>query len=218
VPAAPPSTPAASNGGVKIVVDPVGLRPGDSLFARAYAEHARGNLDAAADLYEKAIQHPPVAPEAYNNYGALLASRGKYQAAITMYDLGLRANRQDPRLWINLGDAYKADGRHADALSAFFEAARLDPSSIPVKVRLANEYAAISDTANARRGYEDALRLAPKDPEAHFAYGSFLQKQRDYRGAVKEFQAFIDLAPGRYPQDAIERVRAYVSSLRKQFP
>lgn len=219
--ASPPpavAPPAEKTAAVRVIVEPNTMRPGDSLFARAFAEHSRGNLDAAADLYEKAIARPPVSPEVYNDYGALLAGRGKHTAAIAMYNLGISANDRDPRLWTNLGDSYRALGRRADAMSAYFEAAKLDPSNVPVKLRLAGEYQAIGDTASARRGFEEAVRGNAKDPEAHYAYGSFLQSQRDFRGAARELQAFVDLAPGRYSQDVIDRTKTYVSTLRRQYP
>lgn len=216
-PVALPNT-STKNAGIRVVVDASTLRPGDSLFSRAFTEHQRGNLDAAADLYEKAIAHPPVTPELYNNYGALLATQGKYAAAKTMYNLGIKLNPQDPRLWTNLGDAQRSQGRRADAMSAYAEAAKLDPSSIPVKIRLAGEYLALGDTADARRGYEEAVRVAPRDPEAHYNFGSYLATQHDFRGAARELQSFIDLAPGKYAQSMIDQTKAYVSNLRKQYP
>jgi Tfp pilus assembly protein PilF len=206
----------ASGDAMRVVVDPKVLRPADSLFARAYAEHTRGNLDGAADLYERALAHPPVSPELYNDYGALLATRGKHAAAVAMYNLGIAANDKDARLWANLGDSYRALGRRADAMSAYFEAARLDPSNIAVKVRLAGEYALLGDTANARRGFEQAVRAAPNDPEAHYRFGAFLQTQHDVRGAIRELQTFVDLAPGRYPADVIDRTKAYIADLRRR--
>jgi Flp pilus assembly protein TadD len=215
-----PSTQVAGvrESGVRVIVDPVGLRPGDSLFARAFAEHMRGNLDGAADLYEKALLKPPVAPDLYNDYGALLAARGSHPAAIAMYRTGIEKKGEDPKLWINLADSYKAIGRHADALSSYFQAAKLDPLNAIVRMRLAGEYQAIGDTASARRGYEEAIRVAPKEPDVHYNYGAFLQSQRDYAGAVRELQAFVDLAPGRVSQDFIERTKGYISNLRRQYP
>lgn len=215
-----PTTQSISSSGpnVRVVVDPVGLRPGDSLFARAFAEHMRGNLDGAADLYEKALLKPPVAPDLYNDYGALLAGRANHNAAIAMYRLGLSAKGDDPKLWINLADSYKAIGRHADAMSSYFQAAKLDPTNAVVKMRLAGEYKAIGDTANARRSYEDAVRTAPKEADVHYNYGAFLQSQHDYAGAIRELQAFVDLAPGKFSTDVIERTKSYIANLRRQSP
>jgi hypothetical protein len=48
----------------------------------------------------------------------------------------------------------------------------------------------------------------------HYAYGAFLQSQRDYRDAVRQFQSFIDLAAGQRPADDIERVRKHIATLR----
>ena len=213
-------TPAGSSAArdVRIVVDPKGLRPGDSLFVRAFAEHTRGNLDAAADLYERALTSPPVSPELYNDYGALLATRGKHAAAITMYNLGIAANDNDARLWANLGDSYRAMGRRADAMSSYFEAAKLDPANIVVRLRLAGEYASLGDTATARRGFAQVVRSAPNDAEAHYRYGAFLYAQHDTTSAIRELQTFIDLAPGKYSADMIERTKVFVASLRRAGP
>jgi Tfp pilus assembly protein PilF len=210
-----PPDPRAARQDVRVVVDPTVLRPGDSLFIRAYTEHTRGNLDGAADLYERALTKPPVSPELYNDYGALLATRGKHAAAIAMYNLGIAANDKDARLWANLGDSYRATGRRADAMSAYVEAVKFDPTNIGVRLRLAGEYASLGDTASARRGFEDAVRAAPNDAEARYRYGVFLQTQHDTSGALRELQAFVDLAPGRYPVDVIERTKAYIANLRR---
>jgi Tfp pilus assembly protein PilF len=208
--------PAAAD--VRVVVDPPSLRPGDSLFARAYAEHIAGNLEGAADLYAKAILKPPVSPELYNNYGALLAAQKNFNAAIYMYRRGLVINDADAKLWTNLADAFRETGKHAEAMGAYEQAGKLDPMNVVLKMRLAAEYQAFGDTSSARRGYEDAVRTAPKDPEPHYAYAGFLQSQKDYRGAVRELQQFIDFAPGRYAKDQIDKVRTVMTSLRKQYP
>jgi tetratricopeptide (TPR) repeat protein len=217
--AASPDTPApqprVSSQDVCVIVDPTVLRSGDSLFIRAYAEQTRGNLDAAADLYERALTKPPVSPELYNDYGALLATRGKHAAAITMYNLGIAANDKDARLWANLADSYRAMGRRADAMGAYFEATKLDPMNIGVRLRLAAEYASLGDTASARRGFDEAVHSAPNDAEAHYRYGAFLQTQHDVGGAIRELQTFVDLAPGKYPTDVIERTKAYIANLRR---
>jgi Tfp pilus assembly protein PilF len=212
----PQGTPSSS--GVRIVLDPSGGRPADSLFARAYAEHKRGNFDMARDLYEKALAKPPVAPELYNNYGALLASMNNPTAAIAMYSLGLKVNENDARLWTNLASSYNATGRHAEAMAAYAQAAKLDPSNGIVKTRLAAEYTAIGDTSSARRMYEDAVRVAPRDAGVHHAYGSYLQSQRDFKGAIRELQLFVDLAPGAYDQATIDGIKKHIATLRQANP
>jgi Tfp pilus assembly protein PilF len=218
VSSAPAVQPQGSPAAVRVVLDPSGARPSDSLFAQAYAEQRRGNLEMARDLYEKALRKPPVAPELYNNYGALLASGGNHTAAIAMYNLGLQQNQGDARLWTNLAQSLNASGRHAEAMSAYQQAAKLDPANGIVKTRLAAEYLAIGDTASARRAYEEAARTSAKDAAVHHAYGTFLVSQRDYRSAIREFQLFVDLGVSSYPASDIDAMKKYIAALRQRNP
>lgn len=201
--------------GVRVIMDPAGTTPGDSLFAQAYAEHRRGNLDRAAGLYERALQAHESSPELYNDYGALLASRGNYTAAITMYRMGIAVDQQNAKLWLNLAEAYTTIGRHADALAAFSQLTQLDPLNATAKMRLAGEYQAIGDTASAHHGFEEATRLAPQDPTVHYAFGVFLQAQRDIDGAIRQYQLFVDNAHGEYPQAQIDEIKNHIAALRQ---
>src|SRR5678816_2227372 len=93
---------------------------------------------------------------------------------------------------------------HGEAMAAFARAVQIDPANSAVKLRLATEYRAIGDTGSARRMYEEASRLAPKDPTVHHSYAGFLQSQHDIRGAIREYQQFVDLAPGVFGPDTID--------------
>jgi Tfp pilus assembly protein PilF len=214
-----PALPATStDDGVKVVVNAVTLRPGDSLFARAYQEHSRGNLELARDLYERALAKPPVAPELYNNYGILLTTRGSYQAAIQILRRGTDLNPDDARIWISLGDAFRAAGLRAEATGAYSEAVKRDPTNGVVKARLAVEYLAIGDTLGARHAFEEAVRVAPGEASIRNDYAGFLVQQKDYKGAVREYDQFVNLAPGKYTPSEIEKIKAYATTLRKRFP
>lgn len=213
-----PSMTTLSDGGVSIVVDRASSRPADSLFQLAYAEHTRNNFAAAQELYEQVIALPQAPAGAFNNYGALLAKRGNQTGAREMFQQALTRDPENVDAWINLGDSYNAVGHHGEAMAAFARATQIDPGSSAVKIRLATEYRAIGDTASARRMYEDASRLAPKDPTVHHSFAGFLQSQHDIRGAIREYQLFVDLAPGVFGPDTIDGVKTYIASLRRLVP
>lgn len=214
--AAPPVAPrgAASSDG-RVVVDPLGVRAGDTLFARAYAEHRRGNLDLAQDLYEQAIRTGQVSADLYTDYAALLTERKNYAAAVPMLQLALQSDSKNVNAWINLGDVYDDLGQHADAIAAFGSAQQLNSAAPGVMVRLAKEYVAIGDTSGARKKFDEAVRTAPNDAAARYSYGSFLVTQHDVAGAIKQFEQFLNVAPGQYPDATVQAVRAYVANLRK---
>jgi Tfp pilus assembly protein PilF len=210
--------PTLTNESVRIVVDPVGRRPADSLFQLAYAAHLRNDLTAAQELYERAIALPQAPAGAFNNYGALLAKHGNQAGAREMFQQALTRDPANVDAWVNLGDSYNAIGHHGEAMAAFARAAQIDPASSAVKIRLAAEYRAIGDTSSARRMYEDASRLAPRDPAVHYSYAEFLQSQHDMRGAIREYQQFVDLAPGVFGAETIDGVKQYIASLRRVSP
>jgi len=215
----PPSTAseAVPNGsqGVRIIIDAPSVRPADSLFRLAYAEHLKGNFDRARQLYEQTIAMQQAPSEAYNDYGVLLSQHGNPAAAAEMFRVAVRRDDANAEAWINLGDSYVLAGHHADALSAFSRAIQLDPGNVAVKIRLAGEYHAIGDPTSARRLYDESLKSAPRDPAVHYELAKFLQAQQDFKGAAREFQQFVDLAGGKYDARTIDAVKQHVASLEK---
>jgi Tfp pilus assembly protein PilF len=219
-PLAPAPAPAqsSSGAGVRVIVDAGSSRPGDSLFTQAYAEQVRGNIDRSKELYEKAIAQPQASAATFNNYGVLLLQNGNQLGASEMFKQAISRDEKSVDAWINLGDADNAIGHHADAMSAYARALQLDAANPSVKIRLAAEYQAIGDTATARRMFDDAAKQAPKDPNVHYKYGMFLQSQRDYRGAIREYQSFVDLAPGKFSAENIAMIRQYIVTLGRYVP
>ena len=217
-PPALPPTQTQGAGGVHVVLDAGSSRSGDSLFKQAYAEQVRGNFGRSKELYEKAIALPQASAEAFNNYGVLLLQTGDQIGASEMFKQAVRRDDKNVDAWINLGDSYNAVGHHADALSAFMRAGQLDASNSALGIRMAAEYQAIGDTASARRRYDDAIKQSPRDPSVHFSFGKFLQTQRDYRGAIREYQAFVDLAPGKFSAEQIAQIRQYIINLSRYVP
>ena len=200
----------SGSSGIHVVVDGAAERPGDSLFKRAFAEQSRGNFERSNELYESAIALPQAPAEAFNDYGVLLLQNGNQLGASEMFKQALKRDDKNVDAWVNLGDSYNAIGHHAEAMGAYARAGQLDASSVAVKDRLAAEYAAIGDTAAARRIYAEAVNLSPKDPAVHYNFGKYLQRQREFRAAIHEYQEFVDLAPGKFSAENIAMIRRYI--------
>jgi Tfp pilus assembly protein PilF len=222
---APPSTlpdaPAAPRGdasGVRLVLDVSANAPADSLFRLAYAEQMKNNLDGAQALYEKAIATRHARAEAYNDYGVLLLARGNKTAATEMFRQALNRDDKNVEAWVNLGDSFNGMGYHAEAMSAYARANQLDPARAAVKARISREYEAIGDTVSARRYLEDAVKGNPSDASAHYALGAYLQRMHDYPGAIREFQAFVDLSPAQDSQEFVTQMRRHISALKRAAP
>lgn len=213
-----PAAPRSDASGVRLVLDASGNGPADSLFRLAYAEQMKNNLDGAQALYEKAIATRHARAEAYNDYGVLLLARGNKTAATEMFRQALNRDDKNVEAWVNLGDSFNGMGYHAEAMSAYARANQLDPSRAAVKARISREYEAIGDTASARRYLEDAVKGNPSDASAHYALGAYLQRMHDYPGAIREFQAFVDLNPAQDGQEFVAEMRRHINALKKAAP
>jgi Tfp pilus assembly protein PilF len=68
--------------------------------------------------------------------------------------------------------------------------------------------------------YEDVVRTHPDDARAHHAYGTFLQTAKDYRGAIREFDLFVEKAEksGEFTAEKIDEIRRHAESLRRVAP
>jgi Tfp pilus assembly protein PilF len=211
---------SSGTGQVHLVIDSTGTRAADSLARLAYAEHAKNNLERARDLYEKAIATKQAPAEALNNYGALLVQQGNMTMAAEMFRQATASDETNVDAWVNLGDTFIAAGNHGSARSAFDRARQLDPSRASINLRLASEYLEAGDTTGARRTYEEVVRTHPDDARAHHAYGTFLQASKDYRGAIREFDLFVQNAgkSGEFTPEKIDEMRRHVASLRRVTP
>jgi len=213
-----PAAPRNDASGVRLVLDASGNGPADSLFRLAYAEQMKNNLDGAQALYEKSIATRHARAEAYNDYGVLLLARGNKTAATEMFRQALNRDDKNVEAWVNLGDSFNGMGYHAEAMSAYARANQLDPTRAAVKSRISREYEAIGDTASAKRYLEDAVKGNPSDASAHYALGAYLQRMHDYPGAIREFQAFVDLNPAQDGQEFVAEMRRHISALKKAAP
>jgi Tfp pilus assembly protein PilF len=190
----------------------------DSLFRLAYAEHMKNNLDSARALYQQSIATQHATAEAYNDYGVLLLARGDTTAAIGMFRQALNHDDKNVEAWVNLGDAFGGMGNHAGAMPAYARANQLDPARPAVKTRISREYEANGDTTMARRYLEDAIKASPNDAAAHHAMGSFLERARDFRGAIREFETVLDLRSADDGQDFIAEMRRHIDALKRAAP
>jgi tetratricopeptide (TPR) repeat protein len=198
---------------VRVTVEGGARKPGDLLAADALAAQQQGNFDRAQELYERAIAGTPTA-DVYNNYGVLLLQRGDSGAAILMYRRAVKLDPTKVEAWANLGDALDQRGIHAEATSAFQYVLKLDPSNVRARIQLAAQYSALGATGEARRALEELTRSNPRDPAGHYALAGFLVTQHELPAALREYDTFLQLAPGVYDQKTLDTVKSYVSSIR----
>lgn len=165
------------------------------LVRQAVAEHRKGQLDVAADLYARALAAYPADPDALHLLGALHMQRGDATAAVPY---AARAVVADPRLahaYNNLGLILKNAGALAAAARCYLMATIVAPDFAEAHSNLGVVLKAEGQGARAVRHYRRALELDPTLGEAWNNLGNALQDLGDLDAAAEAYSSAVHLLP-----------------------
>lgn len=138
-------------------------------------------------------------------------------AAPTQDDMRLlqEAVKADPsnvNAWIKMGNQMMDTNRFADAVDAYTKALALDPKNVDVRVDLGTCYRNTGKPDVAVKEYRKALETDHNHLNAHKNLGVVLAYDlRDRASAIKEFEAYLKLAPN--APDAAE-IRREIEGLK----
>jgi tetratricopeptide (TPR) repeat protein len=151
----------------------VSQQPSDfeSLLASAQQAQARGDFDAAAEFYRKAVILQPGIAEIRANLGLMYYQTGKDEQAIEAFR---QAIQQKPDLFVPnlfLGLEYVKLKRFKDALPHVKRASLSNPTDMQAQLALAQAYAGLGKTRLATASYLRAVRIDPKNADSWFHLG-----------------------------------------------
>jgi tetratricopeptide (TPR) repeat protein len=149
----------------------------ESLLASAQQAQARGDFEAAAEFYRKAVGVRPEIAELQANLGLMYYQTGKDQKAIGAFQ---RAIRLKPRLFVPnlfLGLEYVKFKRFTEAISYLKKAALTKSADVQVQLALGEAYAGSGKTRLASASFSRATQLDPKSADAWYHLGvSYLEQ------------------------------------------
>ncbi len=143
----------------------------ESLLASAQQAQARGDFEAAAGFYRKAVAIHPEIPELKANLGLMYYQTGKDEQAIEAFR---QAIQQKPDLFVPnlfLGLEYVKLKRFKDALPYVKRASLSDPTDMQAQLALAQAYGGLGKTRLATASYLRAVRIDPKNADNWFHLG-----------------------------------------------
>jgi tetratricopeptide (TPR) repeat protein len=195
--------------------------------------HQAGDLDRAAEFYNKILGEAPEHADATHLMGLVHFQRGQNDVAATMIRAAINLDPKVPLYHANLGRVFMASRDDAGALVAFREAVLLEPENAPLHADLAGAMLRCGDAEEARVYANTALELLPDLAEAHLNLGLSLQTLYGpaFNDAVQALQRAIELNPvlaGAYlglgvalheqgEHEAAERTYAHALSLDPSF-
>ena len=172
--------------------------------------HARGELDAAAEAYERVIAADPAHADAHYFLGNIFGQRGDHEAAVRCFGAALQARPAFAAAARNLGATLQLLGRTTEAIACYRAFLAQAPGSADIYLNLANALADSGAREDAIAAYREALRLEPARGELHVYIGHLLDELGRLDAATTEYERAVAANP------SIAAVRALGSALAGQ--
>jgi protein O-mannosyl-transferase len=158
-----------------------------------------GQIDEAANYYEKALKLAPANTVYLNNMGNIMQRRGRKQEAMGYYAESLRYYADNSEAHFNMAHLLAEQGRYQEAESHYRTVVDLDPDDYIACTMLADVLAAQGKTDDALKYYSQALRQKEALPSTHYAMGRILFERGRPDEAARSFQRAVLLNPGSAP-------------------
>ena len=162
---------------------------------QAIAMHQKGNLAAAAKLYQQILTIDNKQSDAHNLLGAVYVATKNFKLAEKHLLKATKYASNYAPAHYNLGKAYLDQQKHHLALAAFSKAVKLQSNYADALFLQANTRIQLGAIAEAQLGYEQVIKLAPGNFEAHNNLGSALQELGNSEAAINHHKAAITLNP-----------------------
>jgi tetratricopeptide (TPR) repeat protein/predicted Ser/Thr protein kinase len=175
---------------------------GDSQLAFAQAAHGAalsvaGQLDKAADAYQRAFTLDPASADLLWRMGDLAVAHKDAKGAEEYYLRSVAAGPKEWEPYIRLGSFYYKQGRYQDALSAYEKARDVAKDYPRVYSNLAAVYHQLGRTDEAAAVLQRSLEIAP-DSTTYSNLGTLLYFQGRYPEALSAFERGVALGANTY--------------------
>ena len=171
----------------------------DQPGAHFYLGLAYSQMGQDADALKEFEAEIPISPgqdAAYSNAAAIYEKQGNHAMALEMYKKAVEVAPARPELHASLAGIYEKLGNQAAAQAEYRILAEADPAHAAITWFNIGAIAKNSDrNEEAVRAFQKAVELDPAYAVAHRELGYALVKQGDFKGAVAQFNKYIELVP-----------------------
>jgi len=171
------------------------LRDADAAFHAGYRAVQSGDLAAAREDFQKAVQLAPEIGEGHSALGSVLLQLGQFAEAIAELERALSIRGEDRSAQLNLAVAYQETKAYEKSLKLFLaldqDPADPLPASALISYARALSSSGHADLAQAR--LQKAVGDTPGDPTLRDALGSLDAQRQDWPNAELQFGQAIAL-------------------------
>jgi tetratricopeptide (TPR) repeat protein len=171
----------------------------DQPGAHFYLGIAYSQMGQDAEALKEFEAEIPISPEqdsAYSNAAAIYEKQGNLNKALEYYKKAAEIAPNRAELHASMATIYEKQGNQAAAQAEYKALAEADPAHAAVTWFNIGAIAKNSDrNEEAVRAFQKAVELDPAYAAAHKELGYALVKQGDFKGAVAQFNKYLELSP-----------------------
>jgi tetratricopeptide (TPR) repeat protein len=147
-----------------------------------------GDLEAAIEAYQRALDIEPNQSELYMALSRLLTFQGQPERGLEMAREALRRQPENAYAWALLGMAYDWLSMPIEAIDACEKAVSLDPTLPEAYAYLAEAYIDAGNWFAANNAIATALDLGETNVDVLRNHGYVLENQGNYYGAIEAYR------------------------------
>jgi Flp pilus assembly protein TadD len=174
------------------------LKP-DQSGAHFYLGIAYSQMGQDAEALKEFEAEIPISPNqesAYSNAAAIYEKQGNLDKALEYYKKAAEIAPNRPELHASMASIYEKKGDQAAAQAEYKALGEADPAHAAVTWFNIGAIAKNSDRNDeAVKAFQKAVELDPAYAAAHRELGYALVKQGNFKGAVAQFNKYLELSP-----------------------
>lgn len=168
----------------------------------ATALYMQGELDLAAEHFERVTRLDPRRGSAWINLGAVYNRLTNYSKAAEVLRRAVQVERTSSAAFYNLGSAYRHLKQWAMAVPAYREAIRLEPDQPDSYVNLGQVYLEMKNIPQATLQFKKALDLRPESKRARKGLDECEAVMNSLESKASPFGRLVDKEMLKQGQDA----------------
>ncbi|HEX8524299.1 MAG TPA: tetratricopeptide repeat protein [Tepidisphaeraceae bacterium] len=167
----------------------------DRLMEAAIQHHQRGDLAAAAALYQQVLQQAPNDADALHLLGLIRHNQGQLPESLSLFQRACEADPDGPVYQVSLGRALLDAGHLDQALAVLQRAEARAPQTPELQTLLGINWQQLGRHEHAVAHLKRAIEQNPQDVTAHHRLGLAYAQQRQFELARKHLEQAVALAP-----------------------
>jgi spore maturation protein CgeB/Flp pilus assembly protein TadD len=178
-----------------MIANSTATRELDKTLAMAIEHIDRGQLNSAADIYQRLLVERPDDAGLHHTLGLVYLEQSRYDAAIDQIKRSIAIRPDHSKYHRSLGDACQAAGHPHAALSAYQHACVLNPANIDALINLGNIFHELDRHPQALATFQKVIDLAPNHLMALNNIGKTLHDKGALDQALKLYNRCLDIDP-----------------------